>query len=218
MKTAAAIVLAIALISYMHKGHHEKPPAPFSKPPITVSESAIPSGEQAPGAPQSGSDVLPEYSSNDDQAKQQIIKFAKSQYRSLAVSDDTLSQIAAAIVKYSNLYGVDYALAAGLIARESKFNPNAVSSSGAKGLGQLIDSTAHNMGISDPFDIDQNLNGSIKYFKILMDKWAGDPNQINLALAGYLVGPRAVDVNSLSDKTKDYISSVLSARDSIKSM
>ena len=220
MKTAATVILVLALISFIHKEHHKDAQAAvFSRPPITYSGPAVP-GEtppvenipQEPAIPQQ-----PQYTSNDQLAEQQIVSFAKSQYKSLACSDATLQEIAEKIVKYSALYGVDYALSAALVAKESRFNPNAHSVHGAKGLGQLIDSTASGFGVSDPYDIDQNLNATIKYIKGLMDKWAGRSDQTELALASYLIGPRAVDSSGrLSSSSREYINAVLNARDQIK--
>ena len=221
MKTAATVIVVLALFSFIHKEHKNKAqPAVFSRPPITYSGTIQTGGPQTETAgPESATGQLqPEYTANDALAKQQIIKFAKTQYRSLAVSDEKLDEIAGKIVKYSTIYGIDYALAAALIARESRFNPNAVSSHGAKGLGQLIDSTSAALGVSNPYDIDQNLNGAFKYFRGLMDRWPNRADQADLALASYLLGPRGVEGGSLSESARSYISDVLSTRDRIKSM
>jgi hypothetical protein len=217
MKTAATVILVFALISFIHK-EHKKEPAVFSKPPITYNGGqGIPGETPGVNVPeQPTTPEQPQYTSNDQLAEKQIITFAKTQYKSLAISDATLQEIAEKIVKYSTIYNVDYALAAALIARESRFNPNATSAHGAKGLGQLIDSTAAGFGVTNSYDIDQNLNATLKYMRGLMDRWAGKPDQTELALASYLLGPRAIDSGGhLTGHSQDYISSVLKARDQI---
>jgi Transglycosylase SLT domain len=220
MKTAATVILVLALVSFIHKDQHKGAQAAvFTSPPVTYGAPAEPSGQTpdviAPEEPAPQQE--PQYTSNDQLAEHQIINFAKTQCGNLAVSDATLQVVAEKIVKYSTIHGVDYALAAALVAKESRFNPNARSSHGAKGLGQLIDSTAAGFGVTNPFDIDQNLNATIKYIRGLLDRWDGRPNQTELALASYLLGPRAIGSNGhLGNGSRQYINSVLSARDQIR--
>jgi soluble lytic murein transglycosylase-like protein len=93
--------------------------------------------------------------------------------------------IAAAATKY----GLDPALLAGVVKQESNFNPNAKSGSGAKGLTQLMDTTARRLGVTDPFDPAQSLDGGAKFLSGLMKQFHGDQS---LALAAYNAGPGAV--------------------------
>ncbi|MGO6747975.1 transglycosylase SLT domain-containing protein [Rhizobium ruizarguesonis] len=76
-----------------------------------------------------------------------------------------------------------------MIHHESNFNPNAVSPAGAIGLGQLMPSTAADLGVSDAFSARENLDGSARYLTAMLDRF-GSPE---LALAAYNAGPAAVE-------------------------
>ncbi len=73
---------------------------------------------------------------------------------------------------------------------ESGGRIDAVSHKGAMGLMQLMPGTAKMLGVDDPFDPAQNLEGGIKYLSRLSDKYEGD---LSKALAAYNAGPGRVD-------------------------
>ncbi|MBW7473683.1 lytic transglycosylase domain-containing protein [Paenibacillus oenotherae] len=118
-------------------------------------------------------------------------------------------------------YNVDPALVKAVIDTESSYNPNAVSSAGAKGLMQLMDGTARGLGVSNSFDPQQNIEGGTRYLSYLLNKYDGN---VQAALAGYNAGPGRVDragihnnadvaekLHLLPQETQKYIAKVMNA-------
>jgi hypothetical protein len=98
-------------------------------------------------------------------------------------------QVAKVIQKYAKQHGVDPKLVQAMIRQESGFNPIAVSPKGAMGLMQLMPETAASLGVEDPFDVDQNIKGGVRFLKTCLQKF--DQN-LPLALAAYNAGPGRV--------------------------
>ena len=104
---------------------------------------------------------------------------------------EKIKMIAGGIVYYCEKYRVDPLLVTALINVESAFDVDAVSSSGAVGLGQLMPSTASGMGL-DPDDPVQNIGGCVRYLSTQLKRWGRYPDREALALASYNAGPGAV--------------------------
>jgi soluble lytic murein transglycosylase-like protein len=86
-------------------------------------------------------------------------------------------------------YGVPAALVKAVVAAESRFDANAVSTKGAQGLMQLMPGTADMLGVGDPLEPKENVSGGVRYLRQLLDRF-GDPVW---AVAAYNAGPEAVD-------------------------
>ena len=90
----------------------------------------------------------------------------------------------------SDTYGVDVALLEAVAKAESNFRADAVSSSGAIGIMQLMPFTAEELGVNAPYDPRENIMGGAKLLASLLDKYDGDKE---LALAAYNAGSGNVD-------------------------
>ncbi len=105
--------------------------------------------------------------------------------------------------------GIDPKLLDALVAQESSYDPNARSRAGAMGLTQLMPDTAKALGVSNPFDPDENLRAGAKYLSSLLKRF-DDPA---LALAAYNAGPGRVEragnqIPNISE-TQAYVQRVL---------
>ena len=90
------------------------------------------------------------------------------------------------IAKAAKKYGISYQILNSVVKAESDYNPNAVSQAGAQGLMQLMPDTAKSLGVKNPFNPIENIEGGAKYLSRLAKQFNGD---IQLALAAYNAGP-----------------------------
>jgi soluble lytic murein transglycosylase-like protein len=140
-----------------------------------------------------------------------------SNYSRLNVTDyDQLIQ------QSSTQYGVDANLIRSVIQTESGYKSDATSTSGAKGLMQLMDTTAASLGVKNSYDPQENINGGTKFLAYLLQKYDGSER---VALAAYNAGPGRIDrlgisndaqlqehYDELPQETQNYIRKVMGNR------
>lgn len=118
------------------------------------------------------------------------------------------AEIDSAVMEASQKYQIDPELLFAVIKQESGFNPRAVSPCGAQGLMQLMPGTAKQVGVTNSFDIKQNVDGGANYLRQMLDQFDGD---VKLALAGYNAGPhRVVQYGGIPPfaETQNYVKSI----------
>jgi soluble lytic murein transglycosylase-like protein len=87
-------------------------------------------------------------------------------------------------------HNVDPKLVKAVINAESNWNPKAVSQKGALGMMQLMPKTASDMGVGNPLNAEENIEGGVKYLRWLIDRFRGN---LSLAIAAYNAGPSTVE-------------------------
>ncbi len=114
------------------------------------------------------------------------------------------------IYSKSKKYNIEPSLIKAVIKTESNWDPSVVSRKGAIGLMQLMPFTAKEMGVKNPFNPEENIEGGIKYLRYLLDKFNGD---LTLALAAYNAGPKTIEkaggIPNMQE-TQKYVKQVLS--------
>jgi hypothetical protein len=115
------------------------------------------------------------------------------------LSDGQADTIARSILGFSHKYKVDARLVCAVILAESNFKISATSRCGAMGLGQLMPTTAAGLGVNNAYDPVENIYGSTRYIKSVLDRVSGNKrwneltwNDLALGLAAYNAGPGAV--------------------------
>ena len=132
---------------------------------------------------------------------------AKKKTRASAVSGKTsYEEMQEVIDRCADRYNIDQELIRAMIQVESGWKTDAVSNKGARGLMQLMPRTAAMLGVSDPFDPEQNIEGGVKYISDLTDKYRGD---VEKALAAYNAGPGRVDSGNVPAVSHRYVKNVM---------
>lgn len=102
----------------------------------------------------------------------------------MATKAETKAAIKAMVQRAASRNGIPGDLALALITQESALNPFAVSYVGAMGLGQLMPATAKDLGVKDPFDPAQNVDGAMRYLASMI-RLFGE----RVGVAAYNAGP-----------------------------
>jgi hypothetical protein len=181
---------------------------------VTVAPAAIPRGESATPFPQA-KPAQPGSEPNDlgEALSGTAKKGGGSSFRAPGQIANLIKckNLEEVVEKYSRQYGVDEDLVWAVIRQESGFNAGAVSPKGAMGLMQLMPGTAALLGVSDPFDVEQNVAGGVKYLEQCLNQFNQD---VPLALAAYNAGPgNVVKYQGCPPfaETRNYVSSILAA-------
>jgi len=215
----AALMLALSL-TVLNTGHSWAtaledagsdslgPAASMSRPPVpgVASDAML---DSSANAPVQISELPPApyiAGANNELYRQKmgmVVSFIQNYNKRLAW--DNTSNIAQAIVQYSDRYSIDFRLLSSLIAIESGFRSDAVSSSGAIGMGQLKPDTAHWLGVVDPYNPVDNIAGTARFLSWLVRRYNGN---LELALAAYYQGPGFVDKNGVAPVCLPYLEKV----------
>ena len=138
-----------------------------------------------------------------------------SSYTPSNTGKSELEKIYSAVKKASKEYGVDENLIYAIIKQESDFDSSCTSSVGAVGLMQIMPSNFSHLGITDGYDIDQNINGGTKLLKEYLNKYDGN---IEMALMAYNGGPGTMqrrgvtspsDLYKMPSETRHYVPKVM---------
>ncbi|HBF7898112.1 lytic transglycosylase domain-containing protein [Clostridioides difficile] len=145
-----------------------------------------------------------------------VVNNTTSRFMDVDTKDKNVKlRIENAVEQASKKYNVDSNLIKAIIKVESDFNPNTVSSAGAKGLMQLMPENCRDLGVTDPFNIEQNIDAGTRHIKEYIDMFGGS---IEMGLMAYNGGPgrmKSRGVESISDlykmpkETQNYIPKVM---------
>jgi hypothetical protein len=153
---------------------------PATEPPVAETIANLPQPRPTPEPDASLSQSPPLTPALPDRAEKKPARIVRS---------ESYQRLEALIKKYAALHGVDEDLVWAVMRHESGFDPGAVSPKGAMGLMQLMPGTAALLGVRDPFNVEQNIQGGIRYLEMCLARFDQD---VGLAVAAYNAGPENV--------------------------
>jgi hypothetical protein len=177
-------------------------------PMVTTGVEIAPAVPQAKPAQPGGGSTLPE-GPGGKLARKEVRASCRAPEQ--VVSVIKRKNLEKVVEKYARKYDVDEDLIWAVMRQESGFNPGVVSPKGAMGLMQLMPGTAALMGVSDPFNVEQNIAGGVKYLEQCLSQFHQD---VPLALAAYNAGPaNVVKYQGCPPfaETRNYVASILQA-------
>ena len=153
------------------------------------------SGVLRPAVPRkasSGPASIPAYEAD------QLIENQKPAYEALVrrhnkkLRPEVVSEIAEALLRAGYKHNMDPRFLAAIIAVESNFNVNSLSSSGAMGLGQIMPFNLRSAGVKNPWNPTENIFGTARILRGNLNQYKNRPNSTLLAVAAYNAGSGAV--------------------------
>lgn len=148
-----------------------------------------------------------------DPAESRLVMKSGTQLRGFSTGDPDVDSF---IVESSRRYRIDPLLIYAQMGQESSFKKRALSHKGASGLMQLMPATARRLGVKNIYDPQENIEGGVKYMRMLLNMFDGD---VKLALAGYNAGEGAVMKygNQIPPyrETRDYVARISARYNSI---
>jgi len=158
-------------------------------------------------------DALPVMPPAAEQSFAEILEKAEKQnienyQRSIIYDNPNASDVASLVQSTALKHGVNPKLALAVAKTESNLTPTAISPVGAVGVMQLMPATAQELGVKNIYNLEENIDGGVRYLKQMLLTFGGD---VTKAIAAYNAGPGAVkNYNGIPpyQETQDYVRKV----------